>query len=160
MNTKIEIEKSPERGHQIRIHIDQKPYLSPNPTTGEALYVLAGVQRGLELYREVQGEREDTPIENGPEILHLVQDEHFHSGSPKDFTIIVNGRKKTVHRKRLSFDELVGLAFNPRPIGPNIMFTINYGNGPKANPEGELLPGHSIKIKDGMVFSVTPTDKS
>jgi len=29
-----------ERKHQARIHIDQKPYESPNPTTGEALYKL------------------------------------------------------------------------------------------------------------------------
>jgi hypothetical protein len=26
-----------EHHHQVRIHIDQKPYESPNPTTGEAL---------------------------------------------------------------------------------------------------------------------------
>ncbi len=27
--------------HHVRIHIDQKPYESPNPTTGAALYGLA-----------------------------------------------------------------------------------------------------------------------
>jgi len=149
-----------ERSRQVRIHMDQKPYHSPDPTTGAALYALAGVAPGLELYREVQGNLEDEPIENGPEIVHLGQDEHFHTGQPKVYNIKVNGRKKTVTEKRLSFDQLVDLAFNPRPVGPNIMFTIKYGHGPKANREGELQPGESVKIKEGMVFSVTPTDRS
>jgi len=149
-----------QQGHEVRIHIDQKPYHSPNPTTGAALYTLAGVQPGLELYREVQGDREDTGIEKGPEVVHLVMDEHFHSGQPKQYVIVLNLKKKTVTMNRLTFDQLVDLAFNPRPTGPNIMFTITYGNGPKANPEGELLPGHSVKIKEGMVFCVTPTDRS
>jgi hypothetical protein len=33
-----------EHKHQVRIHIDQKPHESPNPTTGEALYKLGHVQ--------------------------------------------------------------------------------------------------------------------
>jgi Multiubiquitin len=143
-----------------RIHIDQKPYESPNPTTGEALYILGPVQPGLELYREESGDKEDAPISNGPETVHLKEDEHFHSGPPREYTIIVNSRKKMVMTKELSFDQIVRLAFDPVPTGPNILFTITYGHGPKANPEGMLLEGETVKIKDGMVFSVTPTDKS
>ena len=37
--------KPQARSHAI--HIDQKPYESPNPTTGEALYKLGHVQPGL-----------------------------------------------------------------------------------------------------------------
>jgi hypothetical protein len=144
----------------VRIHIDQKPHESPTPTTGAALYILGLVQAGLELYREVSGDDEDRPVENGPEEVHLKEDEHFHSGQPKIFTIIVNGRKKETAASKLSFNEVVGLAFNPVPTGPNIMFTITYGRGPRANPEGSLMEGGTVKIKDGMVFSVTPTDKS
>lgn len=143
-----------------RIHIDQKPYESPNPTTGEALYILDYVQVGLELYREVSGDKEDAAISNGPETVHLNKDEHFHSGPPKEYTIIVNGRKKVVATKDLSFDQIVHLAFDPVPTGPNILFTVTYGHGPKANPEGTLLKGGIVKIKDGMVFSVTATDRS
>lgn len=143
-----------------RIHIDQRPHESPDPTTGEALYALGQVQSGMELYREVTGDREDPPIENGPEVVHLREDEHFHSGPPKQYTVIVNGRKKTVTGPRLTFDQIVALAFNPVPTGPNMKFTVTYGHGPKQNLEGTLLEGGSVKIKDGMVFSVTATDKS
>jgi hypothetical protein len=144
----------------VRIYIDQKPYESPNPTTGEALYILGHVQVGLELYREVSGDKEDSPVPNDLEVVHLAEAEHFHSGPPREFTVIVNGRKKTVMTRELSFDEIVALAFNPIPTGPNVLFTVTYGRGPKANPEGTLLEGGTVKIKDGMVFSVTQTDKS
>ena len=29
--------------HEVRVHIDQEPFTSPNPTTGVALYTLGGV---------------------------------------------------------------------------------------------------------------------
>lgn len=81
-------------------------------------------------------------------------------GHRKDFEIIVNGRKKVVTKNELSFDEIVALAFNPAPSGPNIMFTITYRHGPAANPQGNLLEGGTVKLKDGMIFNVTATDKS
>ena len=81
-------------------------------------------------------------------------------GHRKEFDIIVNGRKKEITTKELSFDEIVALAFNPVPSGPNIMFTITYRHGPAANPQGNLLEGGTVKLKDGMIFNVTATDKS
>ena len=159
MNSETE---NSERKREVRIHIDQHRYESPNPTTGEALYKLDMVAPGLVLYREVTGDREDKIIPNGPETVHLKEDEHFHSGPPekKEITIIVNGRKKEVTAKELSFDQVVALAFNPVPTGPNIMFTITYRHGPHQNPEGSLLEGGTVNIKDGMIFNVTQTDKS
>jgi hypothetical protein len=151
-----------EHNHEIRIHINREPYHSPNPTTGEALYKLGRVMEGFELYRELEGDREDKPVPNGDETVHLKEDEHFYSEEcrPRDITIIVNGEKKTVRTTELSFDQVVDLAFNPRPQGPNIAFTITYRRGPKENPEGTLVQGGIVKIKEGMIFNVTATDKS
>jgi len=155
-----EQQREVEEKHEVRIHIDEKRYESPNPTTGEALYKIGAVALGLELYREVSGDKEDTTIENGPETVHLKEDEHFHSGPPKEFTIIVNGRKKEVPTKTLSFDQLVALAFNPVPVGPNVMFEITYRRGPHKKPEGTLTESGTVRIKDGMIFDVTETNKS
>jgi hypothetical protein len=91
-----------ERKNEVRIHIDQKPHESPNPTTGEALYLLGEVPNGYELYREVCGDEEDKPIQNGDERVHLKEDEHFHSAQ-KRYTIIVNGRPRVVTANELSF---------------------------------------------------------
>lgn len=78
----------------------------------------------------------------------------------KEFTIIVNGRQKTMTEKELSFAEIVALAFDNPPTGPNILFTITYRKGEGNKPEGTLVEGESVKIKDGMIFNVTATDKS
>ena len=149
-----------EHKHHVRIHIDQKPHESPDPTTGEALYKLGEVPAGLELYREVGGNREDRSVPNTAEIIHLEQDEHFHSGPPPEFTIIVNGKQKTVKGESVSYSEVVQLGFKDPPTGPNISFSITYEDGPHANPQGSLSEGGHVKVKDGMIFNVTPTDKS
>jgi len=159
---KDENEKDREHGHkhEVRIHIDQHRYESPNPTTGAALYALGNVAAGMELYREVDGNREDTPIENDSEVIHLKEDDHFHSGPPKVYTIIVNARKKEVSTKTLSFDQVVALAFDPVPTGPNVQFSITYRKGPHENHEGILTEGGVIRIKDGMIFDVSQTNRS
>jgi hypothetical protein len=150
----------PEQTHEVKIFIDQNSYHSPNPTTGAALYVLGNVQAGMELFREVTGDREDPEVDNGPEVIHLKQDEHFHSGKPKVYKIIVNGRQKEVSTKTLTFDQVVALAFNPVPSGPNVQFTVTYRKGPRKNPDGSMTEGETVRIKDGMIFDVTETNKS
>jgi hypothetical protein len=147
-----------ERGHKVRIHIDRQAYESPNPTTGAALYTLGNVARHRELFREVSGDHEDELVPRDETEVRVKEDEHFYS--QKAVAIIVNGEKKDVVETRLSFDELVKLAFENPPTGPNIMFTIVYRKGPPQNPKGSLLEGHSVKIRNGMIFDVTPTDRS
>jgi hypothetical protein len=149
-----------EHRDEVRVFIDQEAYHSPDPTTGSALYVLGKVEPGMELFREVTGNREDPEVPNRPEAIHLKEDEHFHSGKPKVYHIIVNGQQKTVTTKTVSYEEIVKLAF-PDPItGPNIIYTVGYEDGPHHNPSGSLMPGGKVKVKDGMIFDVTPTDKS
>lgn len=75
-------------------------------------------------------------------------------------TVIVNGVQKEVTTKELTFDQVVDLAFNPRPSGPYWVFTVTYRRGHGDKPEGTLEPGGSVKVKDGMIFNVTATDKS
>lgn len=151
-----------EHKPQVDIHIDQKAVESPNLTTGEALYKLADVKPGFELFREVKGDKEDPVVPDGPETINLKQDEHFHTGParPREFTIIVNGQKKVVTMKKVTFDQIVKLAFPTPPSGANILYTISYEDGPPANPQGSLKEGGTVKVKNGMIFNVTATDKS
>ncbi len=79
-------------------------------------------------------------------------------GRDKEFTIVVNGREKKVTAKEMSFSEIVALA--NLPGGPNIVFTVTYRRGEGNRPEGTLVEGDTVKIKDGMIFNVTATDKS
>ena len=78
----------------------------------------------------------------------------------KRFKIVVNARPKEVKGDDQSFEQIVALAFNPVPTGPNIIFTVTFRKGPRENPEGTMTPGQTVEIKDGMIFDVTATDKS
>jgi hypothetical protein len=142
----------------VRIHINRASYESPTPTTGAALYKLGNIGHRQELFRELDGDQEDQAVANDESPLNLTEDEHFYS--EKDFSIVINGRKKTVTQTTLTFDQIVTLAFDTRPTGPNIVFTITYRNGPRKNPEGTLLDGDAVRIKNEMIFNVTATDKS
>jgi hypothetical protein len=65
--------------HEVRIHIDRKPYVSPRETTHAALYALGHVPAGYELFLEVRGDEEDRPIPNDQHRIELKEDEHFYS---------------------------------------------------------------------------------
>lgn len=81
-------------------------------------------------------------------------------GQSKELTIIVNGRAKVVTARELSFADLVALAFENPATGGNTIYTITFRKGEGNKPEGSLVAGQTVKIKDGMIFNVTPTDKS
>jgi Multiubiquitin len=40
------------------------------------------------------------------------------------------------------------------------MFTVTYRRGEGNKPEGTLVEGETVKVKEGMIFNVTATDKS
>lgn len=142
----------------VRVHIDRESYDSPNPTTGEALYKLGQIAKHRELFREIGGDKEDELVPRDAEKVHLKQDEHFYS--QKAVTVIVNGEPNEVIETRLSFDQVVKLAYPVPPTGTCIEFTVTYRDGPPANPKGTLTVGHSVKIKNRMKFDVTATDRS
>ena len=78
-------------------------------------------------------------------------------GAHKQITIIVNGREKKITKEEISFAEVVTLSgLTPTP---NTIFTITYRRG-QGNKEGTLVEGETVKLKEGMIFNVTATDKS
>lgn len=78
----------------------------------------------------------------------------------KEVTIIVNAQPKTLTAKELSFDQVVALAFPTPSTNPNTIYTVTYRRGQGGKPEGTLAEGQSVKIKEGMIFNVVPSDKS
>ena len=75
-------------------------------------------------------------------------------------TIIVNGTPKVVEKERMTFDEIVALAYETPPTGDGVQFTIQYTKGHSDKPKGTLVEGQSVKVKEGMEFDVTPTNRS
>lgn len=78
-----------------------------------------------------------------------------------DFEVIVNGEKKTVRGRKVTFEEAVELAFPRHSPGPNVSYTVTYRMAAdRKHPEGSLVEGGSVRIKDGTRFHVKATDKS
>jgi hypothetical protein len=78
----------------------------------------------------------------------------------REYRIFVNTRPKEISAPTLGFWEVVKLAFPQAVPNTTTYYTITYKRGPKTNPEGSLVAGETVLIKDGMLFNVTPTDKS
>jgi len=92
----------------------------------------------------------DTPEIGNPDALDK---------DPKLVTIYVNTSPHAVGKGKISFEQLVKLAYPTPPPGANIGFTVLYQRG-EGNHEGTLVAGQSVEVKDGMIFDVTPTDLS
>lgn len=74
--------------------------------------------------------------------------------------IVVNGQKKDVAGKEIGYRDVVAIAFENPWGNPNIIYTVTYTRGQDDKPQGTLVDGQSVKVKKGMVFNVTRTDKS
>lgn len=81
-------------------------------------------------------------------------------GQDKGITIVVNAEQHTVAGRELTFEQIVQIAFPNNPQGGNWLYTVLYRRGGGNKPEGTLVKGESVKLKDGMVFNVSATDKS
>ena len=77
----------------------------------------------------------------------------------KPFHIVVNGQAKTWNKEKITFDEVVILAFGSIDPNPNIVYTVTFKNGAD-RPRGTMVKGDILKIKNGTVFNATATDKS
>ena len=92
-------------------------------------------------------------------VAHVEEQGKAHE--PKTVTIIVNGRAKPWPKNEdISFEQVVALAFPNPPSGDGIQFTVQYTRGNGHKPAGTLVEGQSVKVKDGMEFDVTQTNRS
>jgi len=149
--------------HQVRIHINQHKIESPSPTTGADLYELAKVHDGLVLYQEVTGDAEDKLVRIDAAVVHLTQDEHFHTGEAPErhFTIIVNTDPFVLDHDLVTFDEVVKLAYPEPPTGPDPEFTVSFEHAKSAPHHSDLAKNGSVTVKKhGTNFDVGHTNRS
>ncbi len=86
--------------------------------------------------------------------------ERIRSRPAEKLCIMVNTREKWVEPGKITFVELIVLAFPDEPQGSNTAFTVSFRRGRGDKPEGTLIDGEMVKLKKGMVFNVSATDKS
>ena len=78
----------------------------------------------------------------------------------KTFNIIVNAREKQWEEKEISYEQVIELAFGSVSSDPNVSYSITFKKGDESKKEGFLDKGGVVKVKDGMRFNVTQTNRS
>ncbi len=80
---------------------------------------------------------------------------------PKTVTVVVEGTPHEWSKdEEISFAQVVTLEVPDYSPASGISYSVKYMRGQGHKPEGILSPGESVKVKDGMVFSVSETGQS
>lgn len=78
----------------------------------------------------------------------------------KTVTIYVEGTPHEWPKEEITYAEVVTLEVPDYAQHPEITYTVKYKRGQGNKPEGILSPGASVKVKEGMIFSVSETGQS
>ena len=74
--------------------------------------------------------------------------------------IYVRGRKHAYPQEKISYREVVDLAYPDGKHGPLFEYDVSWKDGPKEEDEGILKEGDFVRVVDGMRFDVKFTDRS
>lgn len=113
---------------------------------------------GHGIWKDVPDDLDDA-LDPG-EFVKINEGDRFFSKELPTTRIFINGRPRTVAHRRVSYDQLVQLAFPDGPAGENVTYTITYTRAAGSKAEGALAAGGFIRVKEGTRINVTPTDKS
>jgi Multiubiquitin len=75
----------------------------------------------------------------------------------KTVTIIVDGTPHEAPKGKITYAQVVTLAYPDYPQHPEITYSVTYTQG---HHEGILPPGGNVEVKDGMEFRVNRTGQS
>ena len=79
----------------------------------------------------------------------------------KIVTIVVEGTShEWPKNEKISFDQVVVLVYPDYTPSDGKAYTVTYERGEGNKPEGQLVKGGSVKVKDGMIFHVSRTGES
>ena len=78
----------------------------------------------------------------------------------KTVTIVVEGTEHEWPKDEIGFTEVVTLEVPDFAQHPEITYSVRYKRGHGNKPEGTLVPGATVKVKEGMIFNVSETGQS
>jgi hypothetical protein len=146
-----------------KLMINNRPFeWAESVISGAQLRSLGSIVDDEDLYLKVNESAEDQLIIDEVTIdLEQPGIEQFYSkASVHSFKIIVNGRPKNWDKQRIAFEDVILLAFGQYFEVATMVYTVAYEDGPRQNPEGSMVRGMSVFVKDQMIFHATATDKS
>ncbi len=130
--------------------------------TGAELRNTGQLPPTTEIYLKSKGNKSDELITDDRQVdLSPNGTDHFYSKDKgKKVKLIVNGSSKDWDQDKISFKEVIILAYGNYVDSPTMVYTVGYEDGPKENPEGSMIKDSSVFVKNKMIFHATATDKS
>jgi len=83
-----------------------------------------------------------------------------HEHQDRTVTIVVNTRARQWAERTISFEDLGEIAYPGQPVGEGDDVTVQFSRGHDHKREGSLTAGHSVEVKNKMVFDVYRTARS
>ena len=77
-----------------------------------------------------------------------------------EVVIYVNTAEKPWTEKFITFEQVVVLAFGQIENNPDVTYTVTYKRGDDHKPEGSLVKGEKVRVKDKMRFNATRANRS
>lgn len=160
----LEKEENPtgEHGKPVfQLTVNGKLYEWHHPNiTGAEIRNLGNIPVEDEIFMENRKPKEDEPIPDDKKVnLAHPEIEHFYSKA-KEVTIVVNGTPHKWVKEKISFIEVIVLAFGQYIDKPTMVYTVANEDGPTQNPEGSMFVGQEVFVKHKMIFHASATDKS
>ncbi|MFZ6663279.1 multiubiquitin domain-containing protein [Peijinzhouia sedimentorum] len=162
MSEKKETKPTGEKGKpEFKLSINGKLYEWNHPNiTGAEIRSLGNISLEDEIFLENTKPKEDELIPDDKKVnLARPGIERFYSKT-KEVIILVNGTQHKWTKEKISFKEVIVLAFGQFIDKPTMVYTVAYEDGPRQNPEGSMFAGQEVFVKNNMIFNATATDKS
>lgn len=102
--------------------------------------------------------------ENNPQVFEQNSEENLRRPDRKPdqrITIFIDSRPHEVEKHQLlSYEEIVRMWQGTYTPSDGVTYIITFSRGHSDHAKGELLPGESLKAKEGMVINVGRANRS
>jgi len=159
---KKEVQDKKDGKHVLHLIINGQKYdWTHQYITGAQIRKLGNIPNEDEIFLKIKEPWRDELIKDDTSVdLARPGLEHFFSKTKFPIVIFVNVKEKPWSKEKISYDEVVKLAYESYVDNGTTAYTVTYHKGPKQNPEGTMVKGDSVSVKNKMDFIVTATNKS
>lgn len=79
----------------------------------------------------------------------------------REYVIIANGTEHKVHGPRVTFEQVVALAYPNQPPSATVTYKVTFNKADSKPHQGTLAPGGSVEVKKkGTEFDVVQANRS
>lgn len=148
---------------QLQFTVNGKLFSWPEQfITGNQIREVAGIDSDDEIYLDNVKPYIDKLIKDDDQVdLARPSIEHFYTVEI-NFAVVINvaGVNHTWTKPKITFEEVIILAYGNYNDSPTMVYTVAYEDGPKQNVEGSMIKGSSVFVKNKMIFHATATCQS